>query len=152
MTDTQTQDSNHSVELATAVAAIRHALPAGAVWDNLEWTRPTGHGPADVPTVVVRANYAVGAALFVQVARILGGPVPGMGRGSGYGEALTALAAGLPVPEDDAYAEHRFEGAPAILVLAAVLQSWAVEVYERRLSNGGVTLSLAGARVYRVAR
>lgn len=101
-----------------ALSTIREAMPENTVYAG-EWydfsTRTTE------PSVTVMGNYALGAALNVAVARYLGRRPAEMAHTTGYVKALTEVAAGLPLTQDDWYADHRFVGTEEIKALAKVL-------------------------------
>ena len=101
-----------------AISTIREVMPENTVYvgETYDFDARTTE-----PTVTVMGNFALGASLNVAVARYLGRRPAEMAHTTGYVKALTELAAGLPLTQDDWYSDHRFVGAAEITALAKVL-------------------------------
>jgi hypothetical protein len=108
------------------VAPIFDTMPPRTV--EMTLSEPVSRFDREEMTLWIRGNKALGAYLAVGVAAILGHLPVNLQHSTALVEPLAALAAGLPLPQDDWYDTYTFTGHREILALACVFEEGGFDI------------------------
>ena len=119
------EEFEFSTEVMKAVRKIRAVMPKNTVYLNEFYDFSSTE---KIPSVSVVGTFNLGAVLYVEVARSLGRFPTHVSQSTGYVEALVAYNAGLPLPDDNWYIDHRFDGEADIVALGELFASGRIKV------------------------